>query len=1199
MKCPKCGAENPPKNKFCGECGCSLKKLSTEDRMDLVKKHIPESLVQKILLTKDTIKKERKDVTVIFADISGFTSMSESLDPEELTLIMNDCFRKLSIMVYRYEGIIDKFIGDCIMAIFGAPVTHEDDPERAILACLDMQLALNEINKNFKKAFKKLEIHSGVNTGQVIAGKIGSDLQMDYTVMGDTVNVAQRLKDIASPGSILVGSETYNRARHAFDFMPIEPVQLKGKAKTVRSNEVIGKKWGSEYGLTAIRSDLIGRDQEFSRLKQGYNDLANNKTGIYILKGEIGVGKSRLLYEFKKFLTISAPDISLIDGRGVSYESSIPYKSFADSLRHFLLAEESRITAGSDKIIKEKIESYLDDETDDVAPYIYKLLNIELSDKQLEKTRYLDSHSLQLQIFLAIATLFERILDKTGVIFIIDDLQWVDSASLEVINFILPLVKQKNMSFYLSYRFGDLSPIKKLLNTIQHEFVDFNIEINLSNLKPEDSSQLISNLIGTEISDKLKKYIIAKSGGNPFFIEEIVRNIVESGMLAKEERITEEDIQMPGSVEAAVSSRIDTLNKEAKYLLKIASIIGRSFPKTLLEEVVKEKDIYQHIDELETSEFIVRINKDNKLFYAFRHALFHEVAYNSLLKSERTIYHKVIAETIENKFKGEIDGYFATLAHHYYNCKNSEKTMEYSLKAGDEAAALYANEEALMHYNRALSVADNDTTKATVFEKIANIESLIGRNDEALKYYQDAQNSTKDKLVKARIGARIAHLLTQTGKIDKGLELLKRTRIGIQENDTDVLADINYHLAHDLVEFKAETEQAEKLVNEGIRISKKIKDVKSEACGLRMKSHILWRRGMGDKALKVLKESQKLYESLGDQRILCEIYTLMGAVSRSINNLNMAIDYVKKSLNISQKIGHKLLLGNAYNNLGVYYGIMGENKIAINYYKKNLDIKQKVGDKRGEAIVLFNIGVLKYDIGELDASLDYFTKAIEIFESVNDIRSMVYVYSTIANILADKGEESRAVEYYEKALKLAQKTEDKILLSGIYCHYAKYFLSIDNVEKALELLERAEGIIVQSGNQTDLAKLFRDFAEAYIKNKDPKAIKYAEDALKLAIEAKVKRDEIEALKILGKAQTLISGNFDEGIRNIKRSIAIAKEINLVVNTADGLFALGEALIANNKYEKALEYLNQAKKIYTKANAQFSLRKVESLIKSIS
>lgn len=1198
MRCPKCGNENPSKNKFCGECGFNLQEISAEDRMNIVKKDIPESLVQKILLTKDTIEKERKDVTVIFADISGFTSMSESLDPEELTLLMNDCFRKLSAMVYRYEGIIDKFIGDCIMAIFGAPVTHENDPERAILACLDMQLALNDINKNLNKSLKKLEIHSGINTGQVIAGKVGSDLQMDYTVMGDTVNVAQRLKDIASPGSILVGAETFNRTRHAFDFMASDPVRLKGKAESIKPFDVIARKWGSEFGLSAVHSDLIGRDQEFSKLKQGYNNLTNNNSSIHTIKGEIGVGKSRLLYELKKYLTISAPDITLIEGRGVSYESSIPFKSFVDSLRRLLLAGESLVTEKSDKIIKKKIESYLGDGSAEIAPYIYKIIGIDLDEKQLEKIRHLDSHSLQLQIFLSTATLFEKISEETPIIFIMDDIQWVDSASLELISFLLPMVRRIKISFYLSYRIGDLSSIKNLINTIQDEYTDFIVEINLRNLKPEDSAKLIDNFVGQDIGKSLKNYIIEKSGGNPFFIEEIGRSIVESGEFTKKKEFTNK-IQIPGSIEAAVSSRIDSLNKEAKYLLKIASIIGRSFPSRLLEEVVKDKDIYQYIDELEASEFLVKINKDNKTFYAFRHTLFQEVAYNSLLKSERTIYHKVIAEAIEDKFKDEIDGYFATLTHHYFNCKNLEKTLEYSLKAGDEATELYANEEALTNYNRALSVVDNELTKVIIFEKIGNVELLIGRADEASKHFQEAKNIVKDELTKARLAGKIAQACLQISEIDKSIEIMKKTLASIRGDDNPILAEINYKLANVLLEYKAETTQAEELVDTGIKIAKKIRDLNSEANGLRMKGHILYRRGMANKALDVLKECERLYESIKDQKRLSELFILMGVVSRSTGNLNKAINYAKKSMNISQKTGDKYISGKAYNNIGIYYGILGEFKSALNYYERNLELQQKTGNKRGEGVLLLNIGVVKAHLGELNIALEYFNKAKEIVESINDIRSMAYIYWTIANRLVDKDKKTLAVEYYEKALKIAHKTQDKLMLGEGYCNYVKYFLSINDMKKASELLEFAKGVILQTGNKVLLSQLFGALAELNLKNQNSDAIKYAEDGLKLALETKIKLDETAALRILGKTQALISGKFDEGIKNIKRSIAIAKEINLVMQIADGLFALGEVLIANKKPKEALEHFNQAKKIYSDINAKFWLEKVEDLIKSIA
>jgi class 3 adenylate cyclase/predicted ATPase len=999
MRCSKCGSENPPKNKFCGECGSKLLPAD-QDRIDIVKKDIPESLVRKILLTKDTIAKERRDVTVIFADISGFTTMSEKLDPEEVTLLMNECFRKLGAMVYRYEGIIDKFLGDCIMAIFGAPVTHEDDPERAILACLDMQLAVNDINKNLNTSLDRLSIHSGINTGEVIAGKVGSDLQMDYTVMGDTVNVAQRLKDIAPRGSILVGSETYNRTKHAFDFTTSDPVQLKGKTELVKPFEVVGRKWGSEFGLSAVRSDLIGRDKELDELKKGYKKLTQKKSSIYIVKGEIGVGKSRLLYEFKKLHSLSEKNIHLIEGRGVSYESSNPLKCIADSLHHYLLASQQSRMEVSNKELQKSIQHILGDEFDEAAPYLFKLFNIPLTKKQEEKIIHLDGHALQLQIFLAITTLLERISEQQPLLVVFDDIQWTDSTSLELLNFLIPIVKNHSIAFYLSYRIGDTCAIEKFLHTLSSDFKDYVKEVELKNLDDKHSTLLVQNLIGRKIPAKVMEFIISKSDGNPFFIEEIVRRIIESGVLDTQEEITEKDIQVPGSIDAAITSRIDNLSKEAKYLLKISAIIGRAFPQQLLEEVVTEKDVYQHVGDLEKAEFLIKIIKNNETHYAFRHALFQEVAYHSLLKSERTIYHKIIAETIENKFKDRIDNYNATLANHYHNCKNIEKTIEYAIKAGDEANELFANDEALVYYHLALLAAEHkNVKKLEVLEKIADIEMLTGRVDCATEHFQEAKNYTDDNQVLARLDGKIAKIILQTGKVDDGIVLMREALRSIEGSNTAVAADIKYQLADALAESKAELTEAEQLIDDGIAIARSIDNSILELDGKRIKAHVLWRAGKTEKALRLLDENLQAYKKEGGRRYLPNLYIIMGVFYRALGDLQRAIILVQQAIQLSQEIGNQRLLSIGYNNLGIYYDLLGDSHKSIAQYEKNLEIKKRIHDQKGMGIGYLNIGVLKARMGELKEGLTYFMKAKEVFEKVNDIRAMFNTYSTIGSHL--------------------------------------------------------------------------------------------------------------------------------------------------------------------------------------------------------
>jgi len=1197
MKCPQCGAENQAKNKFCPECGYNLQTAASLNRIELVKREIPESLVHKIKLTKDSIQKERRNVTVAFTDISGFTTMSELLDPEELTLLMNDCFKNLSMMVYRYEGIIDKFIGDCIMSIFGAPISHEDDPERAILACLDMQLALNEINARLDPTIKKLSIHSGINSGEVIAGKIGSDLQMEYTVMGDTVNVAQRLKDIAQPGTVLVGPETYNRAKYAFDFLSQDPVQLKGKAETVKTYEVVGRKWGSEYGLSAFRSDLVGRDKEFDKLKTGLQDLLRKKGSIFLIKGDIGVGKSRLLYEFKKHLAVAAPQFTIFDDRGLSYESSIPFKSFSDCIARYLTARETKTDENPDQLIRTRVLELLGAEAEDIGPYIYKLLGLELTPPEAEKVRFLDGHSLQLQIFLAVAALFEKIAAITPAVIIIDDIQWYDSASLELINFLLAGVNKNNITFVLSYRLGYVDSIKKFLDGIRGNYGAVTTEIGLANLSPDDSIRLIDNLVGGKLSEPLKKFILEKSSGNPFFIEEIVRNIIESGRLAQAGTITERDIHIPGSIDAAITSRIDGLDKEAKYLLKIAAILGRSFPRALLEEIVREKDILIHVDDLEHSEFLVRINKNNQPHYAFRHPLFQEVGYNSILKSERVIYHKIIAETIEAKFQDRLEGYYSVLADHYYQCHNLEKAVPYSIKAGDEAAGLYANEEALINYQTALRNIGLGPDRNSVLEKIANIQFLTGQVEEARKNYQTLLDHAADPLTMARIAGQIASILENTGQIDESIALLEKTIKGIAHIESPVLITLNNKLATILIEAKADYQKALDLIEKSLHIAEQIGDKTLMADGRRMKGHALYRMGAGREAFAVLQEAIQLYEAENNQAGLASLYVLMASVCRMLGDLNHAILYGQKGIEGNQRIGNRRMVAVAYNNLGTYYDLAGDQEKSLYYYEKNLVIRKILGDKKGEAIAYSNMGILKQQMGEVDAAVEYYLKTKEIMEGINDVRGMIHTYHALAKIFSQRDQRDTAFDYLNRAAALARNVDDRLLHIDIHEQFGVFYTEFEELEKAGAEIQAAYDLVRSEQDKFRLFYVLVDRAEFLYVKKNPNALESAQEAVKVVKELKARKEEADAIRVLGKIQALLCDDHERGTENVKQALAMAEESDYKMIIPLCKETLGEILLAQGKTDRAREYLIPAREHFVKIGDVRMTRKIDRLLKN--
>ncbi|MEO0216824.1 MAG: adenylate/guanylate cyclase domain-containing protein [candidate division WOR-3 bacterium] len=1197
MKCPNCGKDVPSGNKFCGECGFNLISYTSIQRMDLLKKTIPESLVKKIISIRDTATKERRNVTVVFADISGFTPLSEKLDPEELTFIMNECFRRLGMMVYRYEGIIDKFIGDCIMAIFGAPVSHEDDPERAILSSLDMQTALEEINEQFAGKFAKLEIHTGINTGEVIAGKIGSDLQMEYTVMGDTVNVAQRLKDIAKPGTILVGPETYQRTKHAFDFIKLDAIKLKGKEEKIIPFEVVGKKWGAEYGLGPFRSRLVGREHELDKLKSAIKNI-KEKSWIFIIKGEIGVGKSRLLYELKKFVAVSAPEVILFDGRGVSYESLIPYKTFADSLRNYFIPvalETDRVK----EVVADKLKSILNTEYEETAAYILKLLNLKLNEEEEKKIIYLDTHSLQLQILLAVAILFEKISLNNPIVLIIDDIQWLDSGSLEIINFLLPILKKSKVVFCLSYRTGETKEIKNFLNRIATEYSEIVEEIKLDNLSYEASLILINNLLGEDVEEALKKDIFLRSNGNPFFIEEICHQIIELGVLNKDIGIDLDKIQLPGSIETVVTARTDLLSKEAQYLLKIASIIGRSFPEELLKEIIKEKELLKHLDELENAELLVHVNQGNVFYYTFRHPIFQEVTYRSLLRSERMIYHKIIADAIESKFLGILEGSASLLAYHYFNCEEFSKASEYAIKAGDEAIALFATAEAIKNYQLAIDIAEDEDKRREGLEKLADVKFIkLTEIDEILNLYEQAKRLTKDKLIKARIDRKVGMVYARTGQLEKGIEIMSQALKDIENEESSIIPQLAYQLADLLLEVKSETERAEELIDYGIKIARRIKDQKGEILGLQRKAQVLWRRNLIEEALKNLFDIEHFFEKTEDLPTKVSYFLLKGAVYRSAGNQSAAMECYRRSNELSEKMGDQRSLALGYNNLGICYELMGDLKTGLAYYEKSLEIKNKLRDERGGAIGYFNIGTLKSRVGEFDKAREFYEHALKISQKINEVRVTANSLLAIANILIETEDFPNALQYLKSIEELARQKNEEWMNCEILCHYSRYFLKLGDIKRARECITKVLELSASKNFKLLSAHHFNVLAEICLEENNSQAIQYAQKSLELAQESQVQYEQVSALIILGRAQALLINNSIAGIKNINKAISIAEEFGLRCLQADGYFALAEIMALEGKNKPAINYLRQAKTVYSELQHKVKMKKVDEFLSKI-
>jgi class 3 adenylate cyclase len=535
---------------------------------------------------------ERKAVTIMFADISGFTAMSEKMDPEQVRSMMNACFETLVPAIKDYDGTVNKFIGDEIMALFGAPAAHENDPERALRAALDMMRKLEEFNA---RNHTDLGLHFGINTGTVIAGSIGSSAQQQYDVMGDAVNLAARLEDASDRGQIFVGPDTYKQTAPLFDFEALEPIRLKGKAEPVAIYQLKAVKAmpGSVRGLAGLTSQMVGRDTELNALLNLTAHIQAGPSRVAVIIGEPGLGKSRLMAEWK---TRSQADARWYEGRCVSYGQGLAYHLLLDLL-HALIgvpaaAAEAETQAGLRAFTEDLFgtgEAWLE-----VYPYLGHLLSLELEGAALERVKLLDPQALQAQYLASLRKLLRALAERqpTGIVF--DDIHWADPSSTELLIKLLPLTQEAPLLFCFVTRPDSDAPGWRLVTTARESLGEKLVEYTLNPLNEDDSRQLVSNLLEVEaLPENIRTLILQKAEGNPFFVEEVIRMLIDRGAILPREEgrgwVAGKEIanvEIPDNLQGLLLARIDRLPEDVKRTLRVASVIGRQFAVKVLEQVL-------------------------------------------------------------------------------------------------------------------------------------------------------------------------------------------------------------------------------------------------------------------------------------------------------------------------------------------------------------------------------------------------------------------------------------------------------------------------------------------------------------------------------------------------------------------------------------------------------------------------------------
>ncbi len=767
QKCPQCKKSLPLEAKFCNGCGHKLsarqipplKELSLDEKLAKIQKYLPKGITEKILSHRDRIEGERKQVTVMFCDMEGFTAFVDKLGPEKAYSIMDQIYEILIHKVHDYEGTVNELTGDGIMALFGAPIALEDAPLRAISSSLSIHRALakfNDINRQENNNIPPVTLRIGIHTGSVVVGVLGNDLRVEFKAVGDTVNLASRIEGLAEPGTTYVSADTFKLTEGFFRFEAIGEKAIKGKESPVTIYRVIEKSTSrtrfdvsAELGLTPF----VGREREKEILLDSFERVKKGEGQAISIVSEAGNGKSRLLYEFRK--AVASEDAIFLEGKCLSYSKNRAYQPVVDFLKSFFNIE----FRSSDTEIKKKVKKGLDllkVEVKSTLPYILELLSVKDSgiDKQSMSSEAKRDHTLRS---------LKRILIKGSemrpVILAIEDLHWIDNSSKEALNQLLDSIAGARVLLVLTYR-PDFIPSWGVRSYIS--------QINLSRLTNRESSDMAAHILDTEkISPDLIDLLAKKSEGIPFFIEEYIKYFRASKIIEKrddEYHLSEKmtDMTVPSTIQDVIMSKIDRLSELSKKVLETGAIIEREFGYELLNRVtgLTEQELLISLNALKDVELIYERGIFPETTYIFRHALTREVTLQSILEKRKRELHNQIGEAIERLYEENLEEYYYVLVEHFLQSENYEKAAEYANLASRKARHDTGLFDAITFAKKCIFCLEKMPLSDELNKKIIDARTHLGLYYNMLNHHEEAQLAV-DPVVDAAKAINYKRRLTQ------------------------------------------------------------------------------------------------------------------------------------------------------------------------------------------------------------------------------------------------------------------------------------------------------------------------------------------------------------------------------------------------------------------------------------------------------
>jgi len=776
LACPTCGSPAIPGKRFCGNCGAPLAG-ETGGRIQTPHAYTPKHLAEKILTSKAALEGERKQVTVLFADLKGSMELLAERDPEEGRKLLDPVLERMMEAVHRYEGTVNQVMGDGIMALFGAPLAHEDHAVRACYAALRMLDSVSRYGDELQRSYGvPVQIRVGINSGEVVVRSIGGDLHMDYTAVGQTTHLAARLEQMAKPGSGLIAAPTLRLAEGYVQVTSIGPVPVKGLEAPVEVYQLVGAgpvrsrlQAAAARGLTRF----VGRDAEMDALARALERGLAGHGQIVGVVGEPGVGKSRLFYEFTHSHRVGG--CLILETASMSYGKATAYLPILDLLKRYFKIDDR----DDSRTLREKVTGKiltLDPALEDTIPPVLALLEALPADHPFLSV---DPPKRRQQTLDGLKRILLRESQAEPVVLVFEDLHWLDTETQALLDSLVESLPTARLVLLVNYR-----------PEYQHLWSSktYYTQLRIDPLAAESAEALLEALLGDDASlGALKRLLIERTEGNPFFLEESVWTLAETRTLEGKRgvyRLAQPllAVQVPATVQSILAARIDRLPPDEKRLLQSASVIGKDVPLALLAAVAEgsEEELRQGLAHLQAAEFVYETRLFPDLEYTFKHALTHEVAYQSLLGDRRRALHARISEAIERQYGDRLGEHVELLAHHTQRGEAWDRAHVYLRQAGAKAMARSAYREAAAHFEEALAAlqrlpesrATNELAIDLRFD-LRNPLHVLGELGKLLDHLHEAEALAQRLDDPRRLGRTLSYLSQYcwlTGKNAKAIE---------------------------------------------------------------------------------------------------------------------------------------------------------------------------------------------------------------------------------------------------------------------------------------------------------------------------------------------------------------------------------------------------------------------------------------------